>query len=991
MAKREVTVVINGEEYVSKATGEADAALGGFSAKIPGYAKVVAGMAVAYQAVQAVIGKVRDVVVESFAAYDELATSQRKIEGTSKIAGVSMDVLRGIASKARDEFRLSTVTANELASVTALMGAKAGDASKANQLLSSALDIGAARGMNARDVMDALNLTLKGQDEGLDKLVNANPSVLYKEWAESTGVAVGKMDDQQKMLAIIEGLTQRGTKVGGEYVAYLQTAQGKQAQLNEQLTEMKAKLGEAMQPMRAFVVDALGEMVTQSGNGVSAVSSLTHALVAFLGALKPIVQPVLTLGTVLLQVFSVGTEQILISIRRLSGGTAVAVGNMIASFGTLAERGGKFLRILGIDVVADTGESLRKFGEDMVSVNQNKLLRVEFDALNFKDRQKRLWEEWRGNTTSTAQAAMTGVETAVTTATPKVEAAAASMGRSVEDKLGKPLKISLEMTKGALDRLSEAARDQLPVKPAQDFGAAMDGVRKNADLLIQRMGPLNTETQDAADNTKGMAREVETLARGALDAATSFGVIDDNAARSLNSAVNIASAVQKMATSGFSFAGAVGVIGGVASIVNTMMAGDAERRRLLRENNVSLARLSKDIGGLNLNVTGEDFATAQGAIGGLTFKGGMANFGTDAMTLSNALQGAGMTLSQLERIGNELGINIKDKNGNLSFEAIRQLQTALSTVKPGRLGSDFNSQLDFFKESQRIDGATGTGGINGLLDFLRNVGGVTALDGLNADDPQALRSALRNLFVRLNNGEGVQGLGRLTGSGFMQILTSLIDDLDGLASDSTSGGASGGGDTSAPTGATETPEQKAKRERDEARQKKLDEIELKSLQVEEVLSNLRKQKVTEETKTKIAMYEQMLDDIREEERAVRRRFKIEDLSGNFAPIVAGAIADAVTGGGSVVTAGGVSVSTETVQAVIGAMNTNLGTILTAHTAIHERVAMATESSAVSLRSIDNKMDNLIAVTAGQIDATDAKLEAMRRMAALERGERPVLG
>ena len=73
------------------------------------------------------------------------------------------------------------------------------------------------------------------------------------------------------------------------------------------------------------------------------------------------------------------------------------------------------------------------------------------------------------------------------------------------------------------------------------------------------------------------------------------------------------------------------------------------------------------------------------------------------------------------------------------------------------------------------------------------------------------------------------------------------------------------------------------------------------------------------------------------------------------------------------------------------MNTNLGTILTAHTAIHERVAMATEGSYAELRTLNGKVDTLIAVTAGQIDATDAKLEAMRRMAALERGERPVLG
>jgi hypothetical protein len=142
----------------------------------------------------------------------------------------------------------------------------------------------------------------------------------------------------------------------------------------------------------------------------------------------------------------------------------------------------------------------------------------------------------------------------------------------------------------------------------------------------------------------------------------------------------------------------------------------------------------------------------------------------------------------------------------------------------------------------------------------------------------------------MNSGKGVQGLGKLTGSQFMDILVGIIGDLDNLGSGS--GAGASGGDITVPTG-----------------------------------------------------------------------------SGS----------------------GTVSAPTETIQAVIGAMNTNIGTILTGHTAIHERIAVATEGSYGELKQINVKMDNLIAVTAGQIDATDAKLEAMRRMAALERGERPVLG
>jgi hypothetical protein len=70
------------------------------------------------------------------------------------------------------------------------------------------------------------------------------------------------------------------------------------------------------------------------------------------------------------------------------------------------------------------------------------------------------------------------------------------------------------------------------------------------------------------------------------------------------------------------------------------------------------------------------------------------------------------------------------------------------------------------------------------------------------------------------------------------------------------------------------------------------------------------------------------------------------------------------------------------------MNANLGSILTTHTTLHERVATATETSAVWLQSIDGKMDLLIGTTANQVAAIDARFSATQALARLSIGQGP---
>jgi hypothetical protein len=836
MAKRQVTVVINGEETVSEATDKAGGALGGLSSKIPGWTKSLALVTLAYQAVKTAISAATDYVLDSFAAYDRFAGTQARLAAQSKLTGIAQAELEAAMQGARREFGLSEEVAANAAITTGKYASRAGDATRQNQLLASALNLGAAAGLSAAETMEALEQGLRGQDEGFDKLLGKNPSSIWKEYADANGLAVGKMTDTQKRMAELTAIIEAGNLVGGTYNERLETGAGKTEKLTQAIDEQKKEFGRALQPLRIFIVQGLTTLVEFGGRVALAFARVANAIgVVFTGAIE--------------------------AGRSVVGGFAVALGKLTGN------------------------KELEDWG------------RVQANAFSdFQAQLKKLEEKYlttgkaAGESATQQDAAVKKVGGAVKDTVETTEQQVDRLNKAIDAKLGKPMEVAIGLTEGAIAKLGQAAQDQLPTDQSQKFLTHMQGLVVQAGEAREKMLGLGDNTKKASDSTKDTARDIERVARSALDAAVAFGVIDKAAANTLNSVINIASGIAGV-VSGDVTSGVAAILTGITNVVASMLGGDAERKRLLGQNNAALSKLSRDIGALKLNITGEDFAKAQSALGSVVgnLRGGRG--AANENDVRNALYAQGLTMEDLDRIAKEFGIEVRTKSGALNVDSVRALFDALGMASPGRVGQSFGDQLSFFQEGQRLDNATGPGAIQGLLDFLRNVGGVTALEGLNADDPQALRAALRNLVTQMNSGKGVQGLGKLTGSQFMDLLVGIIGDLDNLGSGS--GAGASGGDITVPTG----------------------------------------------------------------------------------------------GGGG----GTVSAPTETIQAVIGTMNTNIGTILTGHTAIHERIAVATEGSLMRLTSIDNKMDNLIAVTAGQIDATDAKLEAMRRMAALERGERPVLG
>jgi len=262
-AKREVT------SFTSSAKSE----FGSLGSSIKG---VLAG-AVGVFSVGALISGFK----EAFAATDQFEASQRKLAATAAINGQSLAFLQGIAGQAKTEFQLSATTANEFAIELSKLTAKAGDVNQSGAALKAFLDIGAARGLDATQTLDAVRQAILGIDEGTDKLFGANPSVLYQKYAESIGTTVGKLTDQQKAQAIVNAALEDGAKIAGQYHRALDTAAGRSSLFKQSIEELKVEVGQAFTPLRELGLMVGTFLVRQFTAFIGGIQMLGADLAAF--------------------------------------------------------------------------------------------------------------------------------------------------------------------------------------------------------------------------------------------------------------------------------------------------------------------------------------------------------------------------------------------------------------------------------------------------------------------------------------------------------------------------------------------------------------------------------------------------------------------------------------------------------------------------------------------------------------------------------------
>lgn len=207
-------------------------------------------------------------------ATDELRNSQEKLRATARITGTALDDLVATAGVGQREFNLSASQANNLSIEMAKLAAKAGDIRQATPALRAFLDLGAARGLDAEATLLAVRQAILGIDEGTDKLFNANPSVLYKRYADAIGVSVGKLTDQQKAQALLNAALEDGGRVRGQFQQWLQTTAGLSAQQATEVTKTAEAFGKAIDPLRRFFLELGTGVATFLGNHATFVTAL---------------------------------------------------------------------------------------------------------------------------------------------------------------------------------------------------------------------------------------------------------------------------------------------------------------------------------------------------------------------------------------------------------------------------------------------------------------------------------------------------------------------------------------------------------------------------------------------------------------------------------------------------------------------------------------------------------------------------------------------
>ncbi len=758
MATKEVKVVINGEEYVSVAAKKAEDGMQGFFGRIKGWASGFADLAGAWGFVSRAVGTVTDYLGH---ALDE-AQKSAEVMGQLKLAvnnsGASWDQMApSIENVIGKLARVTKFTDDELAGALQNMILKTGDASWSLKNLGLVADVSAASGKDLESASDALAKAHEGNTTALFKLIpqlkeSSDWMVtlrdITKGAAENQDAALGPMGRISRALDEVAESTGRAVltneqfKTGGNAVAnmlynlaeWIDTSREKFSGWGTTVLDSVERvgwLGKAVQILRAAINANAGDTdkATVSAEALSfKVADLgkdTKTTTPFVADLSKAMNPL-----------AFGSKQ-----------AAEAIG----SVGPRANM---------------TAAELRAYTKD-ANENAERTLAA-------------------ADATKTHEKALRDQEA-------RLRSDAAEWERMARTILAyeKTVREMQERVSEELQKLGKSVKDNLKSDTVDDNAKAFDRLRVSTDNAFGafKQGALDIPTtHKTLDAVKGLVKELgsnlEESGRFALDVSEAFGILDQETIDLSRSVLDLGSSMSRLFTKdGFTVSNIGGVIGAVASIASQITAGDTERRRLLSENNRRLYDLDNSIGDLDINASGDDLAGVKAALEkAYAMPHGMGTADFFKNVRDQLLQG-GMSFTTFDKVASALGINVKNKDGSYNATLFQGLLDALGKIEPGRVGTSFREQYQFFKESQKLSGDEGADGLQKLANWLgQKASGLSNI--VKVDDIEGSRARLLALRERMNSGQGLDAslLGSLNGSEFLDALRDLLASIDDVKS-----------------------------------------------------------------------------------------------------------------------------------------------------------------------------------------------------------------
>lgn len=770
---------------------------------------------------------------KAFEAADQFTVAVQKLDGTAKITGVSLQFLQDIANTAAEKFGLSKVQASDFAVEMAKLATKAGDVGKAGPALQSFLDIGAARGLTAEQTLKAVQQAILGIDEGTDKLFNANPSVLYKRFADSIGESVGQLTDQQKAQALLNAAMEDGSKVLGQYSVWLGTTAGQLQLAKNRTQEAYASIGQALASTRSALADA--------------VAWLANGIQSFVGGLQLLGNDVGYFFAMVPTAFRNAWETLM-----------VAVGSGI-------EKLGKVLPFVG-DKIEEVGAKLKASHQKNLDEAQAYLKNLETAHEEAANEIVGIATASEGQQTSALATGLANRATATGTANTAAAAAAKQSHANLaalQEEAGKAQLALLNdqqreweevkrhfaekmegMTKAdyaEAQRLLEEAHTRLLMKWAdldRNLGVVANHVNETALKPLTTDFPQAVDTKvipatesakakfyDLMQSAAGVGSEISDAASSVLKFTQQIGMTNPDIEKMVGNIGQLGEGIKGIATAltgpdGVNFSGLLGGIGaaivGLQGILGSIFGdspAERARKELLRQNTVALQRLKDQVGDLMTSQTaGGKIARFQGSIAGIEGLASGSNDTPDRIArgakLMQLLASQGLGASDLNSILGDLGISLGDwqKNG-LTREQAAQLATALKNFEPGTFDQSFQGQMDFIDSLLATEGDNPQRRLSLILDALKGagVGQLSSLVGgadlSSQQGRDALRAQLGSLLQQANSGGlNPASFGNLTGSEFIRVIQTIAGIVGQLGDGATTGTLPTGSDFSLPTG-----------------------------------------------------------------------------------------------------------------------------------------------------------------------------------------------
>lgn len=393
------------------------------------------------------------------------------------------------------------------------------------------------------------------------------------------------------------------------------------------------------------------------------------------------------------------------------------------------------------------------------------------------------------------------------------------------------------------------------------------------------------------DFAQDAANAADIIAGGAdafLAMADAAGFASEEITSIVNGIVGIGDAVAQIA-GGNVLGGIATGIKGLAGVIGGLFGESAAERQLkeaLDKNRQSLEELSRNVGDLNINLTGNQIAGVTDALTEFFATGG-ANAKGWADRLGGLLLKKGLTLDDLEEVAKTLNVDLRP-GGHLSPEAIKEVLTALGLIEPTQFANTFRGQRDKDREEADLFNLSSKEQAENLAETTATFtkGGVASafagFDFSTKAGRDAATATIQDFFKNFDK-LPVSELGGLQPAEFLEVLQEIMDLIETLNDEA----------------AARAEDNKRIQDQVGSEQKKIGEAELKAIDARAAIDAARK--VLADPNATAEKKAQATDDLKEATRDLATIMEdiaasqatIAELLGKIAP--ADAIASPVTG------------------------------------------------------------------------------------------------